>query len=239
MAAHWTSRCCRVLFSLNSHVLNSAFTNPASRFCRLNLMRCSTFHTSVKRPGLDEFFEDKKLWTESEITCGRPWKLDELRIKSNEDLHKLWYVLLKERNMLMTMEHEYKRACELFPSPERLDKVDESMKNLLSVVDERNEAYNLLETGKTGKPEIVEDRNILGLKVKRQTREHFIPPFMNKMHKALHPPYTKIRGKYIHLYAEKLRKDRHRAHAKEKRRIAELRKRFPHIDIEDPPKEGW
>jgi len=26
---------------------------------------------------------------------GRPWKLDELRLKSNTDLHKLWYVKVK------------------------------------------------------------------------------------------------------------------------------------------------
>jgi len=33
------------------------------------------------------------------------------------------YVLLKERNMIMTMEEEYKREAELFPNPERLEKV--------------------------------------------------------------------------------------------------------------------
>ena len=33
------------------------------------------------------------------------------------------YVLLKERNMIMTMEEEYKRCGELFPNPERLEKV--------------------------------------------------------------------------------------------------------------------
>jgi large subunit ribosomal protein L47 len=33
------------------------------------------------------------------------------------------YILLKERNMLMTMEHEAKRECALFPNPERIDKV--------------------------------------------------------------------------------------------------------------------
>jgi len=32
-------------------------------------------------------------------------------------------VLLKERNMIMTMEEEYKRSGELFPNPERLEKV--------------------------------------------------------------------------------------------------------------------
>lgn len=33
------------------------------------------------------------------------------------------YVLLKERNMLLTMEHECKAQFELFPNPERIDKV--------------------------------------------------------------------------------------------------------------------
>ena len=64
-----------------------------------------------------------------------------LRLKSNGDLHKLWFVLLKERNMLMTMEEAYKEAVEKFPNPERLDKVEESMDNIESVVRERNRAY--------------------------------------------------------------------------------------------------
>ncbi|KAG8262175.1 39S ribosomal protein L47, mitochondrial [Homalodisca vitripennis] len=60
------------------------------------------------------------------------------------------YVLLKERNMLMSMEHECKEAFEVFPNPERLDKVKESMHNLEEVVIERNKAYHELETGETG-----------------------------------------------------------------------------------------
>ena len=43
--------------------------------------------------------------------------------------------------MLMTMEHAYKEAVEKFPNPERLDKVEESMDNIESVVRERNRAY--------------------------------------------------------------------------------------------------
>lgn len=56
--------------------------------------------------GLMEFFDYEKNWGEKEVRVGRAWKVEELRIKSNSDLHKLWYILLKERNMLMTMEHE-------------------------------------------------------------------------------------------------------------------------------------
>jgi len=37
-----------------------------------------------------EFFDDKKNWAAENIKVGRPWTKDELRIKSNQDLHKLW-----------------------------------------------------------------------------------------------------------------------------------------------------
>ncbi|ESO07381.1 hypothetical protein HELRODRAFT_125085, partial [Helobdella robusta] len=128
---------------------------------------------------LTAFFDTKENWEETSIVVGRPWKKDELRLKSNSDLHKLWYVLLKERNMLMTMEAEYNRQCELFPSPERLEKVEESMENILDVVRERNRAYNLLETGKTGEPERRWVYNQLGIGGWRTCTEHYIPLYMN------------------------------------------------------------
>ncbi|XP_013783479.1 39S ribosomal protein L47, mitochondrial-like [Limulus polyphemus] len=99
---------------------------------------------------LMEFFDDPKNWGAQEVKSGRAWRKDDLRIKSNADLHKLWYVLLKERNMLKTVEHAAKTEWQLFPSPERIDKVEESMKNLEEVVRERNRAYYMLETGETG-----------------------------------------------------------------------------------------
>lgn len=77
--------------------------------------------------------------------------------------------------MLLTMEEFCKQNFLLFPSPERIDKVyisfpmifqfelnsyisllfqhqqvEESMKNLETVVRERNKAYYLLETGEDG-----------------------------------------------------------------------------------------
>ena len=45
--------------------------------------------TSV-RNDLMEFFDEKKNWGEREVRVGRAWKVDELRLKSNTDLHKLW-----------------------------------------------------------------------------------------------------------------------------------------------------
>jgi large subunit ribosomal protein L47 len=33
---------------------------------------------------------------------GRSWKAEELMLKSDEDLHKLWHLLLIEKNLLMS-----------------------------------------------------------------------------------------------------------------------------------------
>ena len=52
---------------------------------------CASLHTSSTQRGLMEFFDDEKNWGEMEVKVGRAWKIEELRIKSNEDLHKLWY----------------------------------------------------------------------------------------------------------------------------------------------------
>jgi len=98
------------------------------------------------------------------LCLGRSWRKDELRIKSNSDLHKLWYVLYKERNMLKTLEEAAKDEAELFPSPERVYKVEESMKNLEDVVRERNKAYWELEVGEgeTGERKKAFRRDIFG-----------------------------------------------------------------------------
>jgi len=49
-----------------------------------------------------QFFDNKNfLRKPQEIqTTGRPWTIQELRRKKFDDLHKLWYVCLKERNVL-------------------------------------------------------------------------------------------------------------------------------------------
>ena len=39
-----------------------------------------------------EFFDTEKNRGEKAVRVGREWRPDELRLKSNEDLHKLWWV---------------------------------------------------------------------------------------------------------------------------------------------------
>ena len=52
------------------------------------------------------------------------WHWEILVCKDDDNnLSAYRYVLLKERNMIMTMEEEYKSQSELFPNPERLEKV--------------------------------------------------------------------------------------------------------------------
>jgi len=66
--------------------------------------------------------------------------------------------------MLMTMEEACKKTNEIFPNPERLDKIQDSMNNLESIVRERNRAYHLLETGETGERPGKLVYNCLGIK---------------------------------------------------------------------------
>ena len=80
--------------------------------------------TTSARPDLMEFFDAPGNWGESKMRVGRHWLKDELRLKSNQDLHKLWFVLLKERNMLLTTLQAYEDATEQMPNEERIDKVE-------------------------------------------------------------------------------------------------------------------
>ena len=68
---------------------------------------------------------------------GRQWRAAELRLKSNEDLQKLWVVLLKERNMLETTRlHHKKRGTEM-PHKIRIRHVRKSMAMVKVVLGER------------------------------------------------------------------------------------------------------
>ncbi|XP_064186220.1 39S ribosomal protein L47, mitochondrial [Anguilla rostrata] len=145
--------------------------------------QCRSLHTSQCKMGLDEFFDIPENWGETTVKSGAPWTAKQLRTKSNEDLHKLWYVLLKERNMLLTVEQESKRQRRSMPSPERLRKVERSMLRLDSVVKEREDAIRLLQTGQEHARPGAWRRNIFGKTYWYKFTEHQIPWYLNQRYK--------------------------------------------------------
>jgi len=95
-------------------------------------------HSTRAAQGLEEFFPPGL--ANDHATAGRAWKARDLRIKSNVELHQLWYVLLKERNMLLTVKQDAKMNTLMMPAPERLKKVRESMRSVKVVIGERDRA---------------------------------------------------------------------------------------------------
>jgi Mitochondrial 39-S ribosomal protein L47 (MRP-L47) len=86
---------------------------------------------------LDQFRDSLSLEERREEEVGRSWHARELRRKSFNDLHRLWYVLYKEKNMLLT-ERQICRSNRLeFPQPERFRKVQKSMGAIRQVMGER------------------------------------------------------------------------------------------------------
>ncbi|GAB4837160.1 hypothetical protein Ancab_002071 [Ancistrocladus abbreviatus] len=87
---------------------------------------------------LEQFFEvDRNPDDDKPVVYGRSWKACELRLKSWDDLQKLWYVLLKEKNMLMTQRQMLHAQNLRFPNPERISKVKKSMCRIKHVLTER------------------------------------------------------------------------------------------------------
>lgn len=92
--------------------------------------------TSPAARGLEEFF-DVPGKDGAAPSAGRSWLARELRQKSWDDLHKLWYVLLKERNMLQSERLRAKAANVKMLNPTRCTKVRKSMARLKHVLGER------------------------------------------------------------------------------------------------------
>jgi large subunit ribosomal protein L47 len=86
---------------------------------------------------LDAFRDSVDRQTRAKEPVGRPWSVQELRRKSYDDLHKLWYVLYKESNMLLTEQQLSRRRQIIFPQTERVNKVKKSMGAIKQVLGER------------------------------------------------------------------------------------------------------
>jgi large subunit ribosomal protein L47 len=71
---------------------------------------------------------------------GRRWSAAEIRLKSDDDLQKLWVVLLRERNMLYSVKMLHERRKTSMPHRDRLQKTRKSMAMIKRVLGERDRA---------------------------------------------------------------------------------------------------
>jgi len=86
---------------------------------------------------LDAFRDPVDRQLRMQEPVGRQWSVKELRRKSYEDLHRLWYVLYKEKNMLLTEQQLSRRRQLIFPQPDRFKKVQKSIGAIRQVLGER------------------------------------------------------------------------------------------------------
>lgn len=195
------------------------------------MSQCRALHTTVSRRGLNEFFDLPENWGESNVKSGAPWTAKQLRTKSNEDLHKLWYVLLKEKNMLLSLEQESRRQRLQMPSPERIRKVNRSMFRLETVVKERETALRLLQTGQEkGRPGAWR-RNIFGYSYWYRYKEYAIPWYMNKRYKRKRFFTPKFVQPHIRLRLEKHMRGKARETSLQRGNRSKLKEKFPQIKV--------
>lgn len=112
--------------------------------CRFVSQSTNTEDERVRHP-LDAFFENgqalpNQLDSKGRI-FGRAWSSDELRCKSFEDLHRLWFVLMREVNLLATQRAEARRNEQRWVSLGRHQKCRLSMARLKGVLVERSNLY--------------------------------------------------------------------------------------------------
>lgn len=209
----------------------SSFISPAWHGHIGTVSLCRPLHTTVCRRGLDEFFDLPENWGANTVKSGAPWDAKQLRTKSNEDLHKLWYILLKEKNMLLTLEQESKRQRVAMPSPERLRKIERSMARLETVVKERETALRLLQTGQERPQPGGWRKDVFGRVNWYKFSEHAVPWYMNKEYKKktfFTPPFVEP---HIKLRIEKHLRARARKISLERKKMAVLKSKFPLMKV--------
>uniref|UniRef100_A0A286X977 Large ribosomal subunit protein uL29m n=1 Tax=Cavia porcellus TaxID=10141 RepID=A0A286X977_CAVPO len=179
--------------------------------------QCRLLHTTLSRKGLEEFFDDPKNWGQEKVKSGAAWTCQQLRNKSNEDLHKLWYILLKERNMLLTLEQEAKRQSSPMPSPEWLEKV------------EKEDALRLLQTDQERARPATWLRDIFGRIVWHKFKQWPIPWYLNKRYnrkRFFAMPYA---DHFVRLKLEKQAYIKARKTHLDKKKQKALQEKFPHL----------
>eukprot|EP00754_Rhynchopus_humris_P035459 Rhum_TRINITY_DN16989_c0_g1::Rhum_TRINITY_DN16989_c0_g1_i1::g.164966::m.164966 len=103
---------------------------------------------SPTRRGIEEFVGAHVLehgFTQPPPNPGRSWTSEELQGKSYEDLRRVWFTCLKERNQLMSIELHYQMQEETlgeFPHPDRLDRVAVTMRRVSETLENRHDVAN-------------------------------------------------------------------------------------------------
>ena len=102
-----------------------------------------SFSTSNHTLGLQDFFDNGNgwAWNEKLMPTGRAWMSAELRRKSFEDLHALWFTCIKEQNKLSSMKQEAARFQLFFPYKPRGIQVRLTMARIKQVLWERRTAF--------------------------------------------------------------------------------------------------
>jgi len=224
------------LVSRSSPYLNSTIPFISSMLIKSQVVPRANIHCTPLRMDLNEFFEIDKFRGEKTVRVGREWRKDELRLKSNTDLHKLWFILLKERNMLLTMADAYNDEFIAMPNPERIDKVELSMEHLEEVVRERNRAYYQLEVGVSGERERIMRPDCFGRTVPYKKREHCMPYLMNSAYrrKLRFRFHNSGREDVLDFQARMREREMYAQRGKENtqmRMAARVLRRFPHSDL--------
>ena len=106
----------------------SATSQKAARAAYVAAVAALSAHTKMA------FLSEEE---QKDAVTGREWEAQELRLKSFEDLHGLWYVLLKEKNMLQTEKYVARANRVKMRSAWRIGQVRRSMARIKLVLSER------------------------------------------------------------------------------------------------------
>jgi large subunit ribosomal protein L47 len=107
--------------------------------------QCCAYSSSSAARGWAEFLDQTKGPNDVVVT-GRAWTAPDLRRKDFDDLHSLWWVLYKERNLLLSAKEKVRRTQRPYTAAEeqRYTKVKRSMAAIKLVMSERRKIGNLI-----------------------------------------------------------------------------------------------
>jgi len=236
--------------------MNIALLNLSSKFlkgCNIskvqnysNLIACKSFtapkvkgfHCSAHKLGLEEFFDSPSNFGKDQIKTGCSWSKDLLRRKSAVELHQLWFVLLKERNMLNTQEYYCLDNDKPIPGPDRLDKVAESMSNLRDVIDEREHAKNMILYGRKDKEGGEMRKSSVGAVYYHKYKEHLLPKHLNRNYYGDQPAdiasfHPKIEEMHLRMQ-ERREKNRQNMNFLIRKQWSQMRKSNPDLPLQKP-----